>query len=192
MSRNLTSAVISEITGQEVQPFLLFEGVFATGTVRAWSGIGNLSWNSQTWVGTGTLLQISNVQEVAETSANGVAVTLNGIPSELISLALQSCRQGALGKVYLGFLNNGVVADPILLFEGKLDVPVIQEDGETSSITISYESRLIDLTRPRELRYTQEDQQSIFAADTGFLYVESLQDKPIVWGRKSIDANAKK
>jgi hypothetical protein len=183
MSRNLTSAVVTEITGQSVQPFLLFQGSFATGTVRAWSGIGDLSWNGFTWVGTGNLLSVSNVEETAQTTANGVSVTLNGIPSELISLALQGCRQGADGKIYLGFLNNGVVSNPILLFEGKLDVPVIQEDGESSSITISYESRLIDLERPRESRFTDEDQQRVYPGDLGFEFVAGLQDKSIVWGR---------
>lgn len=184
MSRNLTANVITEITSSELEPFLLFQGEFTTGTVRAWSGIGDLIWNGFTWTGTGTLLSVSPVQETAETSANGITVNLNGVPSELLSLALQSCKQGAAGYIYLGFLNSGaVISDPILLFEGRLDIPSIQEEGDTATISISYESRLIDLERPRETRYTNEDQQREFAGDLGFEFVPKLQDKALTWGR---------
>jgi len=184
MSRNLSLATIGQITASELQPILLFQGEFATGTVRAWSGIGDLSWNGFTWTGTGTLLTISNVQETAETSANGVTVNLNGVPSELISLALQNCRQGANGRIYLGFLVNGaVVPDPVLMFEGRLDISAIEEGGETSTVSISYESRLIDLERSRESRYTNEDQQRAFPGDRGFEFVPALQDLTLTWGR---------
>lgn len=184
MSRNLTNSAVTQITSAEVQPFLLFQGEFASGTVRAWSGIGDLIWNGFTWIGTGNLLNISAVQETADTSANGVTVNLSGIPSELISLALSDCRQGSAGFVYLGFLNNGsVVSDPVLMFEGRLDIPAIEESGETATVVISYESRLIDLERPRETRYTNEDQQREFAGDLGFEFVPALQDKALTWGR---------
>jgi hypothetical protein len=184
MSRDLTPSMTTEVGKAELRPFLLFEGDFATGTVRAWSGIGPLIWDGRTWQGTGTLLSITDVYEDAEISAKGISATLNGIPSELISLALQSCRQGSLGRVYLGFFDdsNNIIADPILLFEGKLDIPVIDEEGETSSISISYESRLIDLERPRESRYTDEDQKREFPGDLGCAFVVALQDKNIVWG----------
>jgi hypothetical protein len=185
MSRDLTTAVINQIDATELQPFLLFRGEFATGVVRAWSGIGDLSWDGQTWVGTGSLLQVSSIQEAAETVANGAAITLTGVPLELISLALNSVRQGRDGRIYLGFLSNGsVVIDPVLVFQGKLDVPVIEEDGETASISIAYESRLIDLQKPRESRYTDQDQQRAYPGDLGMAFVPSLQEKTLNWGRR--------
>lgn len=184
MSRDITAAVQTIVDSSEVQPFLLFEGEFASGYVRAWSGFGNLSWDSQTWTGTGTLLSISNVQETSDGSAQGITAILSGIPSDLISLALSDVRQGASGKVWLGFLDNGIVADPILIFEGRLDIPSIEENGDSSSISITYESRLIDLSRSREIRYTHEEQQSLYAGDLGCEYIAALQDKQITWGRK--------
>jgi len=184
MSRDLTTAVINQIDATELQPFLLFRGEFATGVVRAWSGIGNLSWDGQTWVGTGSLLQVSSIEEAGETVANGATITLSGVPLELISLALSSARQGSQGKIYLGFLSAGsVVVDPVLVFEGKLDVPVIEENGETGTIAIAYESRLIDLQKPRESRYTDQDQQRAYPGDLGFEFVPSLQEKSLIWGR---------
>lgn len=187
MSRNLTAGVITEINAAELRPILLFQGDFTTGTVRAWSGYGDLSWNGQTWTGTGNLLTVSAIQEAAETVANGASITLSGIPSELISLALGSVRQGANGKIYLGFLTtaNAVISDPVLVFEGRLDVPIIEENGETATIAIAYESRLIDLERPRESRYTDQDQKRVYPGDRGFEFVAKLQDQVVVWGRAS-------
>lgn len=183
MSRDLTAAVITQTESTQVETFLLFEGDFIDGTVRAWSGYGDLTWNGEVWTGTGTMLSVSDIGEDNEVSAKGINIVLNGIPSEIISLALASCRQGADGRVYLGFLSAGqVVSDPILLFEGKLDVPVIDESAETSSISISYESRLIDLLRPRESRFTDEDQKQAFSGDRGCEFVVALQDKNIKWG----------
>jgi hypothetical protein len=151
-----------------------------------WSGLGNVDWDGETWLGAGSLVQISNIEEPGEIKAQGIVVTFNGIPAELISIVLQSVYQGALGKVWLGFLSNGsIVADPWLVFEGRLDVPIIDEDAETCSITITYESKLIDLTRARTRRYTDQDQQNEYAGDVGMAYVASLQEKEIPWGRKT-------
>jgi hypothetical protein len=183
--RDLTFAMQTEVGKTKVAPFLLFEGDFISGTVRAWSGYGNLTWRGVSWTGTGTLLAVSNIVESNETTASGITVTLNGIPSELISLALGEIKQGASGKIYLGMLDGQtVINDPILLFSGKLDIPAISDEGETAEITITYESRLIDLERARVNRYTPEDQKRLFPGDLGLDYVPAIQDKKVVWGRK--------
>ena len=185
MSRDLTAAVQSAIEATQVQPFLLFEGLFDSGYLRLWSGQGDIVWDGKTWVGsTGLLFSVSGIQDSADIQANGVSVTINGIPSNLISLALGECKQGASGKVYIGFLEDFVVVStPVLLFEGKLDVPAIQEDGESSTITISYESRLIQLQRPKETRYTNEEQQRLFAGDLGCEFVPAMKEITLTWGR---------
>lgn len=192
MTRSLSTEVQSVVASTEVRPFLIFEGEFwdaVGGTpdyVRAWSGLGDLSWDSKTWIGTGTLISITDVKETQDNSANGITVTLNGVPSDLISLALQSIRQGKIGTVWLGFMNesNTIVDSPILLFQGRLDIPSIDEDGENCAISITYESRLIDLKRPREARYTDQYQQDTYPGDLGCNFVASIQEINLVWGRK--------
>lgn len=184
MSRGLSAGMLTQVGSANVTPILLFYGEFASGTVRMWSGIGDLSWDSQTWLGAGSLVQVSNIEETSEIKASGIVVTFNGIPADLLSLVLSDVRQGALGKVWLGFLSSGsVVATPWLIFEGRIDTPVINEEAETCSIAITYESRLIDLSRPRTARYTDQDQKREFPGDLGMEFVLALQDKEIPWGR---------
>ena len=184
MSRDLTSSVQTAIEATQVQPFLLFEGLFSSGYVRMWSGYGDIVWDARTWTGVGNLMGISAVQETSEIQANGITVTMNGIPSELISLALQESEQGRSGKVYLGFLDeSGVIADPTMIFEGKLDIPAIQEEGDTSTISITYESRLINLQRSRESRFTNEEQQREYDGDLGCEFVPAMKEVTLTWGR---------
>jgi hypothetical protein len=193
MSRLLSSGVQSAVSGTEVSPILLFEGDFASGTLNIWSGFGDLTWDSATWTGAGTLFSVSAIEETSDVSAKGASITLSGIPSDMISLVLSDIRQNALGRVYLGFLDasGDIIVDPYMIFEGRLDIPALQENGETSIITISYESRLIDLQRTRESRYTNEDQQREFPGDLAFEFVPNLQEISINWGRNDSSGKSK-
>lgn len=185
MSRDGTAGFLSAIAAGSSSPVLLFEAEFASGWLRLWTGIGPISWNSYTWTGAGNLVGVSPMTETADLRAVGITISLSGMPSALISTALGQSRQGKIGRVYLGFLNSSgaIVADPYLSFEGRLDVPTIADQGDSCTISISYESRLIDLDRPRERRYTGEDQRMDHPEDRGFDNVASLQDASIVWGR---------
>ena len=184
MARDLTAGVITQLQAASVEVGVLFEGEFESGWVRLWSGVGTLSWDSKSWSGVGTLLGISGIDETNEIRASGLTVSLSGVPSDLLSAALGDARSGKTGRVYLAFFSSGsIVADPILQFEGRLDVPAIEDGPETATISISYESELIDLERARERRYTPEDQAIDFPGDLGFDYVAALQDAQITWGR---------
>lgn len=193
MSRDLSSGVQTAVSAAEVSPIVLFQGSFASGDLHIWSGFGDLSWDSQTWTGAGTLMAISAIEETSEISAKGANITLTGIPSDMISLVLSDIRQNALGKVYLGFLDSsgGIIVDPYMIFEGRLDVSSLQESGDTASISIGYESRLIDLQRTRESRYTNEDQQREFPGDLAFEFVPNLQEIQINWGRSDSSGKSK-
>lgn len=64
-----------------------------------------------------------------------------------------------------------------------MDVMQIDDSGETARITISVESKLIDLERSRERRYEDADQRIDWPSDRFFKFVPSIQDAEIVWGR---------
>lgn len=186
MARGLTSAVTAEVQASIVHPVVIFEGDFNGAMVRAWTGIGVLLWAGNTWTGVGTLAAVSTIEETTEVAAKQVTVSLSGVLAENISLVLGAAKQGRNGKVWLGFLdsNGSLIADPYLAFSGILDVPVIEDAGETATISITYESKLVALERPRERRYTHEDQQIDYPTDLGLAYVNSIQDAQITWGTK--------
>lgn len=188
MSRNLTAGVITEITAKKMRPVLFVQGRFTSGYVFLWSGIGTISWNSQTWTGAGSLLTVSPLPETADVTAEGVQISLSGIPSDLIGKALGEVRQGAPVTIYQGFLTaaGAVVSNPADAWAGRMDTCTIDEGTETATITISCESRLTDLKRSRERRYTSQDQDIDFPSDLGFDYVPGLQQLNLTWGRAGI------
>jgi len=185
MSRSVTSEVNTIFESNSVSPFVAIDLAFDGGNFVAWTGYGNLTFGGTTYIGGGDFLNVSNVIENAEVQANNLTITLSGIPSDLIASALNETYQGRSCKVFLGVLDssNAVVSDPYLLFSGRMDLMNIDDGGQTCTISVSAESRLIDLDRTRERRYTSEDQKIDFPNDKGLEFIADLQDKEIVWGR---------
>ncbi|MCH8158041.1 MAG: hypothetical protein IID18_09900, partial [Nitrospinae bacterium] len=62
MARNLAPAMITAIQEKTGQPFLLVKIETDAGDVRVWSGLGNLTSNSELYIGTGKLGTISPLQ----------------------------------------------------------------------------------------------------------------------------------
>ena len=207
MSRELTAGLSQQIARDEITLFFATELFFDTQTLRFWSGLGEVELDGDTYVGSGNMLQISSIDESADISAKGAALTLSGIPSEMISLALSEPYQGRKCKIFFGVLGGGEFllqedgsyvlneaggrldtsppAQQVMtqVFSGYIDQMTIDEGPETCTIAVGVESRLIDLERARVRRYTDQSQKARFANDRGFEFVNSLQDKKFAWGR---------
>lgn len=182
-SRGLSAGNAAQAAASVKRPCVLFAGEFASGWLRLWSGVGDLAWGGYTWQGAGELLEVSALSESDEVVSRGVQVSLTA-SSSIVSAALGSARQGKPGRVYLGFVDaaGALVADPVMLFEGRLDVPEIEPGTDTCTVTIAYEDELAALDRPLIRRYTPEDQKLDDATDRGFEFVTALQDVSVAWG----------
>lgn len=186
MSRSLTTGLGNALQADTVAPILIAKINTAGGDVRVWSGIGNLGFGGETYLGVGSFGGISEVEENTSLAAAGVSFSLSGIPQEMISLMLAQVQHNRPATVWLGALDlttGGLISSPYQVFTGYTDVPSIDEGAETASITLTAENRLIDLERPRTRRYTTEDQRIDDSTDKGFDFVPSLQDATIIWGR---------
>ena len=93
MSRDLTVAFVTALADQSLRPVIFFEGQFATGWVRIWSGLGEVSWNGESWAGAGSLLGLGPLGETGEVVAGGTAVSLSGVPLDLVQMAIEEARQ---------------------------------------------------------------------------------------------------
>lgn len=191
MSRTLDAAFITELTSDLVYPALLYEGQFTGLTVRLWTGLYDLSWDSQTWNGNGWLHGVSLPADTAEIRSQSMTVRLSGVPATLISLVLSDADQQHDGKLWFAYLDSSdrtmVVDDPVLMFTGRLDVPVIKYDAELPTLDITYESRLVDLDRARILRYSDEGQQLLYSGDRGFEYMTFINQWRGFWGKERAD-----
>lgn len=183
MSRELTAAMLAQVQADKLYPIVFYEGEFASDTIRLWTGIGSISWNGYTWTGLGNLIAISPIKETTGIEAVGFQVTITGESSANVSRALQACRQNKPGKLWLGALTaaGAVVADPYQIRAGKFSQPIVDDNGQTTTIALIYEDELADLETPREIRYTSESQAQLYPTDRGFDFVPQLQDAAIMW-----------
>lgn len=206
MSRDIGIVTVAELSKERIQPFFAVELDFDSGTLYLWSGYGDLVYNGKTYFGAGQLLNISSVSETTEMEAKGAVITLSGIPSSLLSLALQEPYQGRECRIYFGLdltsegilqessyyilLEDGSLLTPedsgislTEIFSGELDQMNIEESVDSASISVTAENVLVKLERPVIRRLTNEDQKSRFPSDRGLEFVASLQDREIFWGK---------
>ncbi len=182
MSRDLTTGVKAEVLKSEVEPVVFVKMEFTT-TMYVWSGVGAITWDSHTWSGVGNFGNISPAKETKGTQAESMTFELSGIPSDMLSIALEENYQGRGVSAWLGFMSSGsILADPTMFFSGFMDVMTISEQGDSCTVSVTAESVLADLLKTREWRYTHEDQIAQYPGDKGLEFVAALQDKEILWG----------
>jgi hypothetical protein len=186
MSRDLSDSMLAAVAAQNVAPAFICTMDFASGFLRVWSGVGDLVWNGQLYIGAGIYGGVSEIEETKKASANGLQLSLTGIPSAMVALALTENYRGRRVYLWLALFDpvtGNMLADPTRVFAGRMDTMKIADNGSVSTVTMTCESRLIDLERARERRYTHEDQQALFPGDKGLANVAALQNKEVFWGR---------
>jgi len=183
MSRDLTVTTISSISDDVVYPFFAVELLFdGDNAIRMWTGVGSITVGGNEYIGVGSILNVSAIEETAEMAVKGATITLSGVSSEALFLALSEPYQGRVCNIYFGVTGEDVFNQ---IFSGYMDQMNIVDGGDTSNIELMVENRLIDLERARVARFTSGYQKSVYPGDLGLDFVEDLQDKDIVWGRSS-------
>ena len=159
---------------------------FDTDDIRVWTGTDDITVNSETYTGAGTLLGISGVEEDLELKSSGISISLSGMDSTVLNYALTENYQNRPITIFLGFQMGGSneSAGELTLFKGRMTSLQINDTPDGATVTIDCENRLVDLDRPSNLRYTVESQEFLNSGDTGFNRVQSLADKQIAWGQK--------
>lgn len=192
MAHSLTSGMLTQTQAKSLMPIIFCEIDTTGGNVYAWTGIGTIVWNSITWTGLGNLVALSAVTEAAAIQASGVSLTLNGVPSASVSIALSSLQRFKPVKLWLGALDSSfaVVADPYQFFNGRCDRCEINDSGDTATITLTAESRLISMKVPRERRYTDHDQRIERPYDGGFKFVDFVITRQVPWGATAAAATS--
>jgi hypothetical protein len=178
-----------------IRPARFVELQFETDVVYVWGAYGNITPAGpptnpastfpygKTFIGVGWFGGVSSIPQTTEGVAQNISLSLAGIPTELLTDAVDQVRENSIGTCWLGFIdaNGNVIGDPVQDFQGALDVPTITEGAATSAISITAENPLVDLNRPSNRRFTDVDQQLIYPGDLGFQGVGSLQGQYLGW-----------
>jgi hypothetical protein len=188
VSRNLPAPLDAAARAAVVRPFVAAEFFFDEGVARANTTPYNLSFvnaldETVEFLGVSKFGEISEINETAELAAQKISLRLYGIPRDMQGQMLATHYQGRRAHVYVGLLDEShLLIGAILLFAGKIDNARIIL-GRQASITVTLISMLADWERPRDRRYTKEDQAIDHPGDKFFDYVPIMIHKQVKWGR---------
>jgi hypothetical protein len=196
MPRTLSPTFLAQLASSgQCSPVLFAVLAFANETLYLWGGVGSItppgppySASStfpygQTWTGLGWLGKISAIPQTTKIQAQSVTLALSGIPSELVNDAIGQVRITGTAAIFLGFFDStgALISDPIQLFAGALDVPTLDDSGETSTISITAENPLISLNLAPERMFDDLDQQIYTPGDLGLSFVDALANLALFW-----------
>lgn len=182
MPRSLPSPMITAITSNSFSPCFLLDLSLVSGTVHVWSGFGSLSWSGNTYAGIGDLGGIGEIVESSEVKSNSTQVILSMIDSALLSDTLNDIQLAAPATLWLGIFSAGAITAGYPLFSGTVGKPGIDMGIENFTLVLELESKLANLQRASNRRYTAADQRRYYSDDSAFNWVESLNDLALLWG----------
>jgi hypothetical protein len=178
MPRNLTSEIQAEIASDTLRPVFLMHLGLDSYDLYAWSGLGDLSYDSQTWKGEGIVLSWPNIKESINLVADNISIELSANYEYSIDITDPEKYRGKICKIYIGFLDSvgGLVANKTYqIFSGNISQISGSENTINNTHTVSAESKLVELQKPKSSRYTHQSQLQLFAGDNGLEYAGSAQ-----------------
>lgn len=181
--RNIDSSLAAALAGGTVRPFFMATLQFKESIQKVWSGVGNLVVDGQTFSGVGSFASVGTISEGTDTQAYGTTVKLSGIDPVLLGESMNDIQPGLQALLWLGLMTEAgaVIGTPYQIFSGVVDKPSIHIAQDTVEITLNLESKMIDFARPSSRRYTSSDQRARYPHDSGFDWVEKLNDVALRW-----------
>ncbi len=186
-TRDAPAATLTAAGQDLILPVLFAKLEFDGGDVLAHSGLGNLSFGGDTYLGVAQFGSVSAAGEPSDLSRSTVSLTLSNIPGDMGAVVLGEYFQGRRGTIYLGYLDpdtRQLVDDPAIIHRGRMDNARIRQGGDTFTVTVGIESRFAAWNKPLVRRYNNSFQQSLYPDDRGFEFIEQAAEKQINWGQK--------
>lgn len=183
MARTISTAAGNALQAGNVPLVVFVELQLPSGSLYLCNSAFPREWNGHTWLGGGRFTGLQPIEEGVTPSAAGLALVITGIESTYVSSIMTEHYQGQPAYIWIAPLDDDydVIADPVLVFSGRMDEPTI-ELGETATITLALENRWADWDRPRIRRFNDADQQAEYPGDKGFEYAEAMETADLSWG----------
>ena len=181
---DVPAAVASRLANDEQKIAFGVSLEFDSGTLNLWSGIGDFTGSdSLSYTGAGELLDIQNVEEDNELSSTNMTISISGLSANIVTYATTEDYQNRPVTIKMFFFHPDTDDEVgnVILFKGRMDTLTVV-DGDSFSVVISAENKLIDLTRPKNLFYTAETQNFLYSGDKGLEFVSKIREQTVNWG----------
>jgi len=187
MDRGSSASFQAEIIKEQNQPVHLLSIAFDSGTVYMNDGYKSITYDGDEYLGVGHFLAFSDIEETADLAVASLNIALSGIDRTYISYYLTEDYIDREVKIHLAFLdtNQALVADPVLIFDGRMNAPSLNENPESgeSTLTVNVSNAWVDFERRSGRHTNHEEQQIYFSGDKGFEFASQIV-ADIKWGRE--------
>ena len=187
MTRSLTTAIKNELATNDLRPVHLITIGFTSPvnlTDCSFSLTSSVSGSSVTYTASDFIMGLSNFTEETDVTKTSLTLSLSGADLTFISTVLNENVVNDSVDIFRGFLNdsNALIADPFLLYRGKIESFEIQEGEKESTVALSIVSHWADFEKKNGRKTNNTSQQRFFSTDVGMDFAsQTVQD--IKWGR---------
>lgn len=173
-----SAAFLAAVRSGNAARHLLFEMSHSAGTVRAWSGRGELVYDGNTYLGVYGLGSIGALEASRELQNHEVQVALNSIPLSAIEGVDPDVRNNpaTVRAVWLREDTGELLPDTVVLFAGRADYIAVTRKDDTASIMVVLRSPMADWSAAPGRYYTDADQQREYPSDDGFKFMRELEN----------------
>jgi len=183
MARGLTTAVNNELATDKLNPITLLYLNVGAG-YRFTDHYKDITYDGNTYSASSLFLKVSDISESSEVEVGNISLEFTGADQTIVSLFLSSNYMDREVEVYKGFMdaNQSLIANPFLLFKGRIESFNLDEDLNNSDVQIVVASHWADFDKIKGRKTNTNSQQLYFTGDVGFDYAsQTVQD--IKWGR---------
>lgn len=185
--RGASLAVRTEWAKDVCRPIHLLEVDFNP-WVYLTDGPVDVAWNGNSYLAS-KFLGFSSIAETSELLVNSCTISLSGVDQAVIAALLQETYLSRKVKVRTAMLTESlqVVADPVLIFDGRMDRPTVSVDPDSGTVTCTVEgvSHWTDFERRSGRHSNDVEQQAFFPGDKGFAQVAVIPEQ-IFWNIVSV------
>ena len=179
----MTPAVLTEIAKKQLRMVHFLELYFAT-VERACTWGRHLTWGGNTYLATGSLLSLPDIDESVEMRSNSASIVLSGVDQASIAIALTENFIDKRVVIRRGFIDpaDQLIIDPVIKFDGRIDSWGLAEDADdgTSTITWLAASHWVDFERTAGRTTNDKEHQVIFPGDKFMEFAAETID--LKWG----------
>ncbi|MFQ5510127.1 MAG: hypothetical protein ACE5FN_12465 [Leptospirillia bacterium] len=183
--RGMSAAMLAELGKPDIRPCRLVAFHFDGGVQRYTDAGHDVAWGGNTYSADGNLTGVDTITETAPLKRGGLKVSLSGVPLANIATALSEPYTDRRVTIHIALLNagGGVIADPLLIYDGRIDsYEITEKPGGTADVRWDIASHMADFEKVAGRHTNDSEQQALFPGDGGFKFASQV-DPDTEWGR---------
>ena len=189
MSRGVAAATATELATKNfnIVNLLELQGIAsATDIVRLTDAPTDIVHSSNTYTSTRGMLGVNDITEEDQLKIESVDINLSGVATENVKLFLDFNYIDRRVLIHRAVIDDKytILGSPILVFDGRLDQPRVQEDFKsgTAILSVTATSHWTDFEAQEGRHTNTTEQQTLFPNDNFFDKATEIQ-KDVKWGR---------